>query len=312
MPGRILGVHEIAKPATTTGRYPAARWGREFVAKNGGGPLPEATTEAALVKMVLAKVLPHTLAGGGCVVSIKADMVSVGKGRWGSRFAAVGRALAGLDAIVLLWHEWEDNWTARIAVPAHNRGRDALKSEAPDLEVGACSMAYQWRPGSKTTADATAWTADLQADIYLADVYSGNSFPPVAILPEHPGWVRWYTEMIAAWPGRRWGIAERGILAGPTRAATIAREAEWLATDPIGRTCELYLWWNTGGTEDNPGWVLDDAGQRAVAQLLDRIAIPAGYRPGPFDGVLVSERSGVLVAADLTAAHDRFLQTRQA
>lgn len=305
MAGRLLGVHESAKPADTTSRIPGARWGREFVSKRGGGPLPESTTEDQLVQKVLAKVRPHTDAAGGCVVSIKADMVSVGKGRWDSRFTAVGHALDGLNALVIPWHEPENDLRPAVFVPAHNRALEAFKAGSGALEVGYAGMAYQWQPGSTTTTDVTAWAADLHADLYLADVYSGQTFPATAILPEHPGWVRWYTEMIAAHPGRRWGIAERGIIAGPTRSATILREGDWLASDLIGQACELYLWWNTGGTEANPGWLLDAEGKAAVSAVLQRLAIPAGYRPGPLDGFYVCTGGGCLVAADLTDLHTR-------
>ncbi len=303
-PGRILGVHEDAKPAATTSRYPAALWGREFVAGRDGVPLPESTTASQLTGAVLAKVQPHTSTGGGCVLSLKAPMAAVARGKWDARLGAVAKALEGLAVIVLLWHEPEDDLKASVFVPGHNRGRQVLQQQNPGLEVGYAGMAYQWRPGSKTTGDAVAWAGDLQADLYLADVYSGVSFPATAILPEHTGWVRWYAEMVAAHPGRRWGVAERGILAGPTRVATIAREAAWLASDPIGQKCEMYLWWSTGGQEGNPGWVLDAAGEAAVSQLLSRLTVPAGFHPHPvLEGVLVCQARGCLVSAELAALH---------
>ena len=309
MAARILGVHENAKPAATTTRIPGALWGREFVARPGGGPLPESTTEAQLIQKVLAKVRPHTSTGGGCVVSIKADMVSVGTGRWDSRLTAVGHALNGLDAIVVLWHEPEDDLTPQVFVPAHNRGREAILSGGL-VEVGYCGMAYQWRPGSPTTADPQAWAQDLLAERYLLDVYFGKSFSATHTLGTHPGRVRWHEHMIAPYPGRVPGFGEWGRRAEPDRADGFTADFEWLATDPIGRTYSLAMVWNTGGTENDPGWVLDQAAEDAVRAGFARLAVPAGYRPSGFDGFYVCERSGCLVAAELVAEHDRTLAGR--
>lgn len=116
--------------------------------------------------------------------------------------------------------------------------------------------------------------------------------------------------MIAAHPGRRWGIAERGWLAGPARADTIRREMDWLAGDELGRTCGLYLAWSTGGTEGEPGWVLDEPARAALEDGYRRLAeppapaVPAGYRASPLDGFVVSLRDGCLVDATMVASHD--------
>ncbi|AGL13893.1 hypothetical protein [Actinoplanes sp. N902-109] len=306
MAARILGVHETAAPADTAATYPApgvAHWGSEFVARKGGGTLPASTTADQLVRAVLAAAGPYLAAGGGCVVRIKLPMDAVRSGAWDSRLTALGARLVGLAVIVIPYHEPEDNLKPVVFVPAFGRARSVLRAAAPALEVAYAGMAYQWRPGSKTTADPAAWARDLDADLYLLDVYSGNSFASTAILPEHPGFVRWYAEMIAAHPGRRWGIAERGILAGPGRAATIRREAQWLATDPIGQACQLYLWWNTGGTEGQAGWLLDADGRAALAELLDRLAVPAGFERSALDGVLVCQARGCLVSAPLADRH---------
>jgi hypothetical protein len=136
----------------------------------------------------------------------------------------------------------------------------------------------KWAPKFTRIEDATPWR-DIEADLYLVDVYSGNSFPADAILPEHAGWKRWYAEMIDAVPRRPWGVAERGIVAGPTRAETVRREAHWLAEDPIGQACSLYLWWNVNSEHEAEDWVLDRAGVSAVAALTARFAGHAARQP---------------------------------
>ncbi len=302
MTARIVGVHQAATPAEVTGRFPAARWGREFVSKAGGGPLPETTTEAQLVKLVLAQTKPHTSTGGGCVVSIKLDMISVGKGRWDSRLTALGAALEGQDVEVILWHEPEDNWKPAVFVPAHNRGRGALRADSSVL-VDYAGMAYQWRPGSATTADAKAWAKDLQADRYLADVYFGKTFASSHTLGTHPGFQRWLAEMVLPY-GRTWGLAEWGRRAEPDRPSGFTADFDWLANDPVGRTCSMILVWGTGGTEGDPGWILDEPAAAAIRAGFARLGAPAGYRPSGLPGFVVSERTGCLVAEGMTGQHD--------
>lgn len=304
---RMLGVHEVAAPAATAGRIPGAVWGGEFVAKPGGGPLPESTTEKQLVAVVLAKAKPYLDAGGGCIVRIKADMASVGKGNWDTRFAAVGAAVAGLNIVLILWHEPEARLKPGVFVPGFNRGRDAIKSGAGGVEVDYAGMAFPWRPGSAATRDPAAWTKDLRADRYLLDVYFGKSFESSLTLGTHPGLQRWLAEMILPYEGREWGLAEWGRRAGPDRAAGFTADFDWLATDPVGQTCSMVAVWGTDGAEGDPGWLLDQEAEDAIRAGFARLAIPAGYRTTDNPTVLVHEATGALIAADHTGAWDLFV-----
>jgi hypothetical protein len=303
-----LGVHEIAAPGDTMARYPGARWGREFVAGKGGLPLPASTTEAQLIAQVSARLTPWVRAGGGCVVSVKLDLPVVATGVWDARLTGLGKALTGLNVVVVVNHEPEDDLTAAGFAAGFTAARTALKAGWAGLDVAYCAMAWQWRPGSKTTADAAAWAA-VDADLYLVDAYSGQSFPPTAILPEHPGFQRWWARIVGDHPGRRWGVAERGWQTGPGRASTIGREADWLTTDPVGRTCEMYVVWSTPGVEANRGWVADTGAEGAIRDLIARLAtrvVTAGYTATDDPAVLVHDATGALVAADRTAAWTAF------
>lgn len=312
MAARVLGVHQNATPAAIATRVPGARWGREFVSKNGGGPLLESTTEQQLVDQVLRKAKAHLEAGGGAVVSIKVDMASVGKGRWDDRFTAVGAAVAGKQVELIVYHEPEDNLKPGVFVAAHNRARAAIQAGG-QVPVDYAGMAYQWRPGSTTTADATAWAKDLVADRYLCDVYFGKTFPETHTLATHPGFRRWLTHMVLPY-NRVWGLAEWGRRADPGRAAQFTADFDWLATDQVGKTCSMALVWGTGGTEADAGWLLDEPALEAVAAGFARLAGQtgpvgtAGYRKSSMPGFLVSERSGCLVADDLVLEHDQLLR----
>jgi len=300
-----VGVHDDRPPAEVFAAFPGAALSRQFI---GPGTLPKGTDLAARFE---AAARPTWKAGGLPVVSLKLRWDEVTAGQWDVRLRHLGGWLAGQpDAVVVLWHEPEDDHAtpakARAFVSAFNHARGLLKEAAPTLVVAYCAMSYQWRPGSKSTADPAIWRG-IEADLYLCDVYSGKSFPASATLPEHPGFARWKREVVDSVPGRRWGVGERGILAGPTRAKTWQRERDWLLGP--GRDCALYMVWNTPGTEDDIRWVQHEveraqaADVEAVRDLVAALAIPAGYRP--WNGaVVVCEATGTLVARDLIARHE--------
>jgi hypothetical protein len=273
---RLLGVHE-AKPAAH--RYPGAPWGREFVAGSGGTPLPESTTEGQLIEKVLRRIAPHARDDGAAMVSIKLPLDSVRRGRWDSRLQALGENMLNLPAKLIINHEPEnDDIPPSAFVPGFNRARSQIRLGAQAVsdelpEVCYAGMAYQWSPGRSSTKKATAWSRDLVADRYLADVYVGKSFPQRTRLAEHPGLVRFLAEMVLPYPGRRTGLAEFGRLAHRDRAKMFAADFAWLAGDPIGQMlAEVVLVWNTGGTEKNSGWLLDDASEMAVRAGLAGLA----------------------------------------
>ena len=273
---RVIGVHENASPDVTNISFPGACWGREFVSA-AGDSLPLTTTGAALCAKVLNKVRPWTTAGLGCIVSVKLDMAEVATGAWDSRLAELAHTLTGLRVKLIIRPDPESDTEASVFVAGNNRSYGVLKRAAPSLEVATCAMTYAWRPHAPETADPAVW-ADAVADIYLSDVYFGNSYPLGTLRDGHPGWTRWYEEIVAG-RDRRWGLAEYGVLNVPGRPGTIDQQAEWFATDPIGQTCETIIVWDTGGAEANPLWLLDAPAQAAVARMVARLrpsAAPTG------------------------------------
>lgn len=303
----LVGVHDVRPPAGVFAAFPGASATRVFV---GPGPLPVGTDLVARVEAACRDTLA---AGGVPVVSVKLLPVDVNAGLWDGGLRKLGAWLAKHpQVIVVAWHEPENDFqtpnAARVFAAAFNRVRALLKGVSPGTAVACCAMAYQWRPGSKTTADPAVWRA-IDADLYLVDVYSGKSFPASAILPEHAGFRRWKTEMVDAVPGRRWGVGERGILAGPTRAATWTRERDWLSGP--GRDCAVYMVWNTPGREGEDRWVQrntygadGDGGEMpAVRDLVAALALPPGYRPVDGDNLVVCETTGAVVARSMAARH---------
>ncbi len=301
--GLRVGVHDARPPAEVFAAFPGATMTRPFI---GPGVMPKGTD---LVARFEAVAKPTWAAGGTPVVSVKLNPADVAAGAWDDGLRKLGAWLAGRpETVVVLWHEPEDDHAtpsaARAFVAAFNHARTLLKQGCPALVVAYCAMAFQWRPGSRCTAEAAVWRG-IVADLYLCDVYSGKSFPASAILPEHTGFARWKKEIVDAVPGRRWGVGERGILAGPTRGATWERERTWLAdTD-----CALFMVWNTPGTEGDGRWVHhEEEGSSPTGDATDiralvaALALPAGYRLWAA-GIAVCEVSGALVARDMAAKH---------
>lgn len=312
------GVHElydVRDPAETMEAFPGARFTREFV---GPGPLKPGANVIALVE---DKARPTWDAGGVPVVSVKLLPAEVTAGVWDGQLEQLAAwANVQPDMVLILWHEPEDDFATEAAargfVASFNRQYKILKAGAPRLIVAYAANSYAWRPSDPRTAYTAIWQA-LAADLYLCDVYSGNTFRADLILPDHPGFRRW-KQMIADYVSpagiavrRRWGLGERGISAGTTRAQTIRRELDWLRADG---TIAMYLWWNTPGKESNEAWVVDPDDQAhagdvaALRELLLAVAVPSGYLPTESPGLVVSERSGCVVARQFTGRHDAFLR----
>lgn len=303
----LVGVHDVRPPADVFAAFPGATATRVFV---GPGPLKVGTDLAAKV----AAACRATLAAGGIpVVSFKLLPPDVAAGLWDGALRKLGAWLAKHPQVIVVpWHEPEDDHPTAAAVKAYaaafNRIRTLVKALSPATVVAYCAMGYQWGPQGSAVANRAVWRL-VEADLYLCDVYSGKSFPASAILPEHAGFARWRAEIVDAVPGRRWGVGERGILAGPTRAATWARESDWL-TGP-GRDCAVYVVWNTPGTEDDDRWVQrstygtdGDGGEiSAVRDLVAALTVPAGYRPLDGDELVVCETTGAVVARNMAARH---------
>lgn len=304
----MVGVHEKGTFSETWAAYPGHEWARNFVAWSKGNPvIPASATAAQIIDRIDGQSAADLAAGGSAMVSFKIDPAEVLAKKWGDKLAEVGRWTAGRRIVLVYWHEPEDDHQGKTFAPAFNMVRAALKNGNPDLLVGWAAMAYQWYSTRGYTNDVGAWQ-QIIADLYLLDAYSGQSFRADCILPEHPGFVRWYNTIIAPYPGRVWGVAERGITAGESRAATWKRELEWLLTDPVGQQCAAYIVWNTGGTEGNAAWLIDGdpATQAVVRELVSTLSRPPAVPAGPPAGfsvvpagaeVLLHEETGAIVSA---------------
>lgn len=269
-----VGVHEDRTPGETAVRFPGATLTREFIA----GPMKA----QSLVAKVERACRPSWSAGMIPMVSFKPEPGDVHAGLWTRYLAELGRFLAenGTPTVVIVYHEPEDNMAGETFAAMFNRCRLDLKNAHAGLAVGYSAMAYQWRPSSRpqSTTDAAPWQR-VEADVYGIDVYSGNTWPTETILPEHPGFIRWYDHMIRPYPGRKWTVTERGFKGDPvTRAAAIAREAAWLVGQPL---CEGYVYWNSPGTERDDMWLLDPDGEAALRHLVAAVAGSPPIPPQP-------------------------------
>ncbi|GIF44846.1 hypothetical protein [Actinoplanes xinjiangensis] len=282
-----VGVHEDALPSSTRERYPAARIGRGFIP-----PLPPGGDPRKVFDRI--RELARPWRDGGVYVSYKPAPREVAAGRWAAVHREIGAWLKEHPwAGIIVHHEPEggehrlDGETFRALF---DRSRNEIKTGWPGARVAYCAMAYQWRPGGRAAQDPGPWRR-VVADEYLCDVYSGmnennGAFPAHLILPEHPGFMGWFTAIVrprlAAGAAVTYGLGERGFMGDDgLRAATIRRESAWLATvfdryatgrKPLDLPPSVYLAWSSVGREDEKGWLLTDDSAVAMRELTDDFA----------------------------------------
>ncbi len=172
------------------------------------------------------------------------------------RYDATIRSLAGsmpAGSYLTMYHEPEDNMTGTQFVAMFRRFYSVAKGANPALSIGYAAMAYQWRPGSPTTANKDEWWPGADSTDWLAvDVYAAGWHGDFD-LGVHPYFQRWYTWAKAK--GKPLLLAEWAVEAASTggfsdaaRADNIRRSMAWVMTQP---QIKMVLWWN--GTSSTPG-----------------------------------------------------------
>lgn len=314
----LIGVHEKwtspdfgRTPADVKVRFPGADIGRPFVNELTGSP-------ENLRPKALSALQPHLDAQVKVAyLSIKTPRNDTRNGLWDGQYRTLADYLMvdlknqypNTEIKFIPWHEPEDDMTGLQFQGYFNRVRDTMKAAQPNLKVCAAYMTYQWAPNWNNTASIGGKTdvpSDwlVTADEYCVDVYSGRSFPLDQILPEHPGFARWYATLLPA--GASYTVTERGFETPntatgathnteanyPLRNDTIAREFAWLKTQPDGLRCTNYIYWNSSGTEESSHLKLDGTGEDALATAIASMTAPPPPPPAPTE-------------EELRAAYDR-------
>lgn len=268
----LVGVHEDRDPAQTKEDYPRVKLVRRFI--------PGVLKPQTLIKKMFNLGQPVWAINAILVLSFKPDLKTVANGQWDAylgELAAWIKANTDKPVWLVFHHEPENDMTASQFVAMFNRCHSVVKEVHPQIVTIHSAMAYQYRSKGKA-GHAGAWLT--HADINTCDVYSGNTTPLNATLPEHEGFKRWYE----VFGQTTWGITERGFIANPnsaeetkTRADAIRREAAWVSKT----SCMMYIYWNTSGTENNPELVLDPKGEEAVLYLTELLAGGTPVPPKP-------------------------------
>ncbi len=267
---RFAGVHDARPLTAVKAVFPGTVLTRPFIGGVQSGPRSLISkVENACRASWDANLLP--------TYSFKLNYDEVMAGRW----APFIRELADWhhdqpEAELIIHHEPENDPELQggrfVAYFNHIAEHFRVANEQVPLIYAA--MGYQWMPGSTNgtvkgfTSNPAHWQG-VEADRKVIDAYSGSSVPLDTILPEHRGWQRWMEYVVGDDP---WGCGERGFITDTNhagRAAAIAREKDWLLTDPVGLRCRRYIFWNTTGTEKNPAIVVDAKhGEPAVRDLI--------------------------------------------
>lgn len=265
----LFGVHE---GGDVTAKYPGVKIDRVFI-----GGIQDASVNLATKVLNAAK--PSWDRGLTPIVSFKTPPATTAAGSYDVKIKDVARAVAGHPPLSIVWyHEPEDNMTGKAFSSAFHRVRGLLKDVDPRLSVGYAANSYQWRSGASKTATPADWR--VEADFYGNDVYSGGWQPDTAILSEHAGFNRWYTQIVQTMNAEdRWGLTERGWKDpdDTRRAGTIRREMEWLKTSG----CSFYVYWNTTGTENDPKLLNGPLATQALKDAAAYWASPLVTPPSP-------------------------------
>lgn len=279
----LYGVHENIDPAATAGLL-GGNATRIFT--------PGVISPRDLVAEVTAKCSATWAAGMTAVWSFKPLPDAVASGAWKPYVLALGQYLAANPTsrtVVIIWHEPENDvpkWfgSAAAFVSLFDTVAGWLRQTWPHAVVVHAALAYRYGDGRDIT-DQVAPHWRTSADIHCADVYSGRSNPLNTILPELSSYRRWRRFVAQDSP---WGITERGWTVGTdtgptaasTRASAMAREVTWLGGLPAGGRPQIYLMWNTGGTEGDAGLVFDGAAERIARSAMTTVAaVPAPATP---------------------------------
>lgn len=268
-----LGVHEIdTSSAKRAADYPGHTTTRIF--------LPG--VQQAPVNLVdkIEKQCGSTWADGGIAAwSFKPHPEDVADGSWKRSVQDLAAFLKTnyktKRTILVIWHEPEND-SKYFPTPEHYvRMFNAVDKWMRDVWTGVktchAAMAYAYRDGKGGFTDDQARRWRTTAKVHGVDAYSGRSFPLTNILPEHSGFARW-RRCVAG--DSRWGVIERGWTCqpkdNPVRAATIKREFDWLAKEPLQP--DTYIVWNSTGTENDAGLRLDATGRAALVKGFQGLA----------------------------------------
>jgi hypothetical protein len=264
-----LGVHETeSTSAKRAADYPGHTATRIFVPGVQSKPFD-------LVKRIERQCADTWEAGHIAAWSIKPLPATVADGGWRKPFEDLAAYLKEnyktKKTIVIIWHEPENDIDDHFKTPEDfvrmfNTVDKWMRGVWSGTKTCHAALAYAYRD-KKGFDNAYARRWRTTAKVHGVDVYSGRSFPLSAILPEHTGFARWAREVARIDQGGRWAVTERGWTCTPQynrkRADTIAREFKWLAGHK--NKPDTYLLWNSTGTENDQGLILDDAGRKAVA-----------------------------------------------
>lgn len=273
MPSPIVGIHQqyqagqdSTTPAKTLAEYPHTQATREFK--------PAVIVPQNLipnVELLCRKVWDEDLIA---VWSFKPDRKALSMWKpFIDQLASYIKDQKLTDKfIMVIHHEPENDMKAHEFVRMFNQIHEWVKAINPGLLTCHAALGYRYRDnGEISDAEALKWRT--KADIHAIDLYQGRSFPLGQIFPENSAFKRWH-RCVAQ--GGAWASTERGFIAGADqqelRAQTLRREADWVATDPVGQLCVLLLLWDTIGVEgDQLIPMRDQASKDAARYYMERL-----------------------------------------
>jgi hypothetical protein len=180
------------------------------------------------------------------------DIAGVAAGKYDSEIAALAATIPA-GSYFTMYHEPEDNMTGPQFTAMFRQFYKIAKGANSKISIGYVAMAFQWRPGSASTANEDSWYPGADSTDFLgADAYD-EGFQGAHSLDTAADFQRWYAWAKAK--NKPMVIPEYGVESSQTggfsdseRATILTGTMNYLQTQP---EIKMVLYWNS--TPATPG-----------------------------------------------------------
>lgn len=183
------------------------------------------------------------------------DVQGVIQGHYDARITVLCASMPA-GSYLTMYHEPENDMPGQTFSAMFTRFHSVCKAANSKIFVGYVSMAYQWRPGSPTTATPDDWwMGATNTDFLGTDTYipKWNRQSSLATDPEFARWYQWASAKNVPLVIPEFGVegSETGGMDDATRGAVIKASLDYLHAST---RIEMVLYWNGTPTQYPQQW----------------------------------------------------------